>query len=254
MNVIRSLYRTILPLRLRAGIQYWRSMARHITADSRPDKIEFDSAGYWSQRLEKGNEAISYPEIVDLCAGLLPENARLLDIGCGTGLFLHELGKKKILQARGVDVSERAMEVAKARGVDAVALPANDPNLAALGFFDFVTLFEVLEHIQDAEAVLASVRRSFPTATVIASVPNTGYLPSRLRLLCGRFPRQWIVHPGEHIRFWTLHDFRMMASRLGYQVVRVYPLRGSAVLARWLPGVFGEALVFQMKPVAGPPV
>ena len=97
-----------------------------------------------------------------------------------------------------------------------------------------------------------NIRRSFPTATVLASVPNTGDIASRLRLLFGRFPKQWIVHPGEHVRYWTLRDFKLMASQLGYDIVRVSPLRGRT-LAPYFPGLMSEALVFQMQPVASPP-
>jgi methionine biosynthesis protein MetW len=246
-NPLRSLYRQCLPEPLRARIHYWRNLARHVRAEPKPQHWGFDYDAYWSQRLETGRDGISYPEIVDICAAAIPANAAVLDIGCGTGLFLQELCRRKPLRAVGVDISRRAVEAAQARGVRAEVVEAG-ANLSHLGAFEFVTLFEVLEHVQQAESVLANVRRSFPRATVLASVPNTGYIAARLRLLFGRFPRQWIVHPGEHIRFWTLHDFRLMASHLGYRTARVTPLRGSALLAPLLPGLFGEALVFQMEP------
>ena len=118
-----------------------------------------------------------------------------------------------------------------------------------LGDFDFITLFEVLEHVHNAEAVLMNIRKSFPEATVLASVPNTGSLASRLRLLFGRFPKQWIVHPGEHIRFWTLRDFKLMAAQLGYGMVCISPLRGPRLLTPFFPGLMSDALVFQMQPI-----
>jgi methionine biosynthesis protein MetW len=246
---IHGLYRKVVPPRVRDGIRYCRNLAAHVHADARPGQWEFDYEAYWAQRLEAGNEGISYPEIVDICAATLPRDARLLDIGCGTGLFLQQLTRRLPIQAVGVDVSQRAVAAAKARGIHAEVLEAG-AALAPLGAFDFVTLFEVLEHVQNAEAVLANIRRSFPEATVLASVPNTGYIADRLRLLCGRFPRQWIVHPGEHIRFWTLHDFRQMAGHLGYRVARVIPLRGATLLAPLWPSLFGEALVFKLVPKA----
>jgi methionine biosynthesis protein MetW len=222
-------------------------MARSVVANPKPRQLEFDPASYWAQRLADNNEDISYPEIVEICAAVIPENARILDIGCGTGVFLQQLCARKPLKAVGADVSWQAVEKARGRGVHAEVIEAN-ADMSHLGEFDYVTLFEVLEHVQQAESVLANVRRSFPKARVLASVPNTGYLADRLRLLFGRFPRQWIVHPAEHIRFWTLRDFTFMARHLGYRVSRIVPLRGSPVLARWFPGLFGEALVYQMEP------
>lgn len=249
---VRTVYRGMVPSRVRGALRYWLNMGKHVVADAKPQQWDFDYEAYWAQRLDDGNDAISYPELVDICAAAIPPNARILDIGCGPGVFLQELLKRKPLRAVGVDVSCRAVEAARSRGVEAEVIEAG-AEMRHLGTFDFVTLFEVLEHIQNAESVLANVSRSFPYATVLASVPNTGYISSRLRLLFGRFPRQWIVHPGEHIRFWTLRDFRLMATHLGYRVTRVTPLRGSTLLAPWLPGLFGEALVFQMKPLGAPP-
>ena len=221
--------------------------AAHILSDKIPGNEDFDYETYWKERIDNDQAGISYPEIVAMCAHIMPTDAHVLDIGCGSGLFLQELCKRKRLRAVGVDLSLRAVEAAKSRGVNAVAVEAEAEDLSVLGRFDFVTVFEVLEHMHLPERLLANLRRWFPHATVIASVPNTGYLASRLRLLCGRFPRQWVLHPAEHIRFWTLHDFRLMASMLGYKIVRIIPLRGPALLASWFPSLFAEALVFQMR-------
>jgi SAM-dependent methyltransferase len=209
--VLRAAYRKLVPSPVRSGVRFWRNVAKHVVSERRPVQWDFDDESYWSQRLARGDDEISYPEIVNICAGLLPAGTRLLDIGCGTGRFLHELGKATPVRALGIDVSEQ-------------------------------------EAVLKAEAVLENVRRWFPAARVVCSIPNTGYVASRLRLLFGRFPRQWIVHPGGHIRFWTLRDFCLLARQLGYAVRRVVPLRGSPLLARWMPGLFGEALVFVLEP------
>jgi methionine biosynthesis protein MetW len=248
-----TVYRGVVPSRVRGALRYCWNIYKHVVSDPKlPRQWDFDYEAYWTQRLEVQNDAISYPEIVDICAAVIPANARVLDIGCGPGVFLQELSKRKPLWTVGVDVSERAVEAARARGVRAEVVEAG-ADMRRLGDFDFITLFEVLEHIHNAEAVLMNIRKSFPTAAVLASVPNTGSIASRLRLLFGRFPKQWIVHPGEHIRFWTLRDFKLMASQLGYAVVNISPLREPPLLARYFPGLVSDALVFQMQPVASPP-
>ena len=40
MSVVRSLYRTILPPRLRAGLRHWRGVARRVAAGPIPGRPE----------------------------------------------------------------------------------------------------------------------------------------------------------------------------------------------------------------------
>ncbi|HZD36368.1 MAG TPA: class I SAM-dependent methyltransferase [Nitrososphaeraceae archaeon] len=85
---------------------------------------------------------------------------KLIDVGCGDGRFIRELsnhllGKKLI----GVDISERAINLAKALNPDLEfrrldVLQSDLPN-----DFDIVTLIEVLEHIpiDDVQPFLSSI-------------------------------------------------------------------------------------------------
>jgi SAM-dependent methyltransferase len=147
----------------------------------------------------------------------------------------------------GIDVSAKAIELATANGVNARVLDVIHEDVSELGTFDYVTAFEVLEHLPNPEVLLAAIRKL--GKHVVVSIPNTGYYLHRLRTLFGRFPRQWIQHPGEHIRFWTLRDFRLTADLCGYRIVKVIPIRGRQLLSRYLPGLFGEALFFILEPV-----
>jgi len=64
----------------------------------------------------------------------------LLDVGCGDGRFLKELGYGK-----GVDLSWTAVRWGKALGLDVECMDARDVE----GKFEMVTAIEVLEHIPD---------------------------------------------------------------------------------------------------------
>jgi methionine biosynthesis protein MetW len=250
VNTLKVFYRASVPKPIRVCLRFVRNLFGHVWSDREPATWDFDYETYWTERIEKGDDAVSYAELVQICATIVPENARLLDIGCGTGIFLQELTQVRPIKAVGIDVSHMAVETAQRRGITALVFDAEADCLSGLGTFDVVTIFEVLEHVAHSERLLLNVRQAFPNAKVIASVPNTGYIASRLRLLLGRFPRQWIVHPAEHLRFWTLYDFRFMAASLGYRIAAMRPLRGPTLLARRFPGVFAEALVFELH--AGP--
>jgi hypothetical protein len=96
--------------------------------------------------------------------------------------------------------------------------------------------------------MLLNMLRPYIRKAFIVSIPNTGFHQHRLRLLFGRFPLQWVVTPGEHLRYWTRADFHWWAKALGFMIVREVPYEGTPVLKNVLPGLFAAAFVYVLKP------
>ena len=85
--------------------------------------------------------------------------------------------------------------------------------------------------------------------------PITGVFADRLRLLFGRFPLQWVVTPGEHLRYWTRADFGWWAEQMGFRLVRAVPYEGTPWLKDVWPSLFAAAFVYALvdtKPQAEP--
>ncbi len=163
-------------------------------------------------------------------------------VSCYSTSNLLHLKRTKGIRELGLDVSARAVRLCQESGVRAEVLDITRDDISRIGLVDVATVFEVLEHIPNPEAVLLSLQSI--ASRVLVSVPNTGYYIHRLRLMCGRFPRQWIQHPSEHLRFWTLHDFQSMAQNLGFVVEEAVAIRGQGLLAKVAPGWFAESLFF----------
>jgi SAM-dependent methyltransferase len=104
---------------------------------------------------------------------LQPRNpgARVLDVGCGVGQVVGRL-RHLGFAAQGVDLCVPAVELAKARGLpceiyDGRALPFADHSFAATGAFN------VLEHVDDAVALLREMARvTQPGGRLVVSSPN----------------------------------------------------------------------------------
>jgi len=148
-----------------------------------------------------------------------------------------------------VDVSAQAVARARARGVD-----AHQRDVIAEPFsadaFDYVVLSEVLEHLPLPEELLAALRPSAPRFLV--SLPNTAYIFYRVGLgLLGRFPTQWVVHPSEHLRFWSVTDFRAWARAQGLDVAREAASNGVPILKRWRHNVFGHQMCYELRRLEG---
>jgi len=172
------------------------------------------------------------------------EGLTLGDIGCGDGAVLmylkEELGAKRLI---GYDTSPFILKRAAEIGVEVREINLNnDPLLSEV---DYNTLFEVLEHLPNPEVVLL---KAYKTALrgVFFSVPNSGYFTYRLRLLFGKFPAQWRVHPSEHLRFWALRDMHWWLNALGFKEYKVLTYKGVPILNRLFPSLFSEGLLIYL--------
>jgi 2-polyprenyl-3-methyl-5-hydroxy-6-metoxy-1,4-benzoquinol methylase len=114
--------------------------------------------------------------------------------------------------------------------------------------YDHVLMFELVEHLVNPEMLLRSVRGRFRKGLYITT-PNLGYVAHRLRMLFGRFPVTYIGDPREHLRYWTVRDFRTWARWLGMGSPVVRGLRGKArMLARLHPSLWASEVLYVFRP------
>jgi methionine biosynthesis protein MetW len=186
-----------------------RTAVRGMFRSPAPAVLDADYDAYWSHRDPGGVQ----PRF-EIIAGAIHRGDRVLDVGCGDGAMLEFLAGSRGAIGIGLDVSARAVARALTRGVDARAESLDAFESAAPDPFDHVVLSEVVEHVADAEGLVRAAWR-LTRGTLWVTFPNIGYFPHRLRLLTGRFPVQWVVFPSEHLRFWTIPDFRDWIRALG---------------------------------------
>ncbi|HEX8415705.1 MAG TPA: class I SAM-dependent methyltransferase, partial [Sphingomicrobium sp.] len=103
--------------------------------------------------------------------GALPANARILEIGCGTGHNLPMLAKFGPVDAIEIDPAARA--VASGR----LGKPVGDAPLPELpgierGAYDLIAVLDVVEHIEDDVAALRAMRDCLkPGGKILIAVP-----------------------------------------------------------------------------------
>ncbi len=154
---------------------------------------------------------------------------QVLDIGCGDGSASGAWLAHRCNSYVGVDVSQEAVDSARARGLDAQTIDdAGDLPFPAESF-DAAICTEVLEHLFDPLGALEEIVRVLrPGGTVVVTVPNVANWRYRTDLaLFGRFnPRADLLSATEpwrdpHIRFFTQAALGRMIARAGLEPVGV---------------------------------
>jgi SAM-dependent methyltransferase len=100
-----------------------------------------------------------------------PKAARILEIGCGTGHNLAMLGQFGRVDA--LELDEEARSVAEKRlGREVMSAPLPEIQGVADGHYHLVGAFDVIEHIDDDRAALASIAAKIrPGGKLVMTVP-----------------------------------------------------------------------------------
>ncbi|TSD05528.1 MAG: hypothetical protein Athens071412_229 [Parcubacteria group bacterium Athens0714_12] len=145
----------------------------------------------------------------------LIEKGPILDIGCGGGLFLQYL-KNRGIEGCGLDISDKAIELAKNRGIDCQIFDVSEKLPFEDNAFEGVTLIDVLEHLFMPEEILKEAHR-VAKKYLIFSAPNFVSLAARLQVLFGRVPENNTMRKA-HILWATRKVLHQLLADAGFEV------------------------------------
>lgn len=96
---------------------------------------------------------------------------KVLDVGCGVGDFLHT-AEMHGWECTGVEPSEDAKVIAQKR-MNGKIISSEDLENIPEGFFDLITMWHVLEHVDDLRWQVEQLRRLVkPKGRVVIALPN----------------------------------------------------------------------------------
>ena len=137
----------------------------------------------------------------------------VLDLGCGEGAFLRSLGNRSG-RTVGVDLNAPAVDALRSIGIEAHVGGFGDLSDRAVGLFDVVSAFHLLEHVADPLAVVrAAGHRLKPEGRMIVSVPN------RERSL--KNEREPLDCPPHHVTRWSADQLNALALQADLSVRRI---------------------------------
>jgi methionine biosynthesis protein MetW len=138
-------------------------------------------------------------------ADLLPNNTRVLDVGCGDGSLMNLLVNEKNIEVRGLELEKKNVQECIYKGLTVIQGNAETelyqfPHQS----FDYVVLSQTLQAFYNPDKVLRELLRI--GKSVIVSIPNFGYWKVRTSLLffgkmpmTKTLPNSWYNTPNLHM-------------------------------------------------------
>jgi 2-polyprenyl-3-methyl-5-hydroxy-6-metoxy-1,4-benzoquinol methylase len=143
----------------------------------------------------------------------IPKGARILDIGCGYGAFA-ALSLRRGFDAWGIDFNAQQIELGRtAYGMDGRLKVGRLEALASLDLparYDVITMFEVIEHVEDPRGLVDQVGRLLNDNGILAiSCPNEArWMPA------GRI---FVDYPPHHLTRWSPSALKAMVQSAGFR-------------------------------------
>ena len=178
---------------------------------------------------------------------VLPEGARVLDIGCGNG-SLTAAWAKGAWNVTGVDLSETGIAHAKASYTEIAFHRMGVGRELVEHFgercFDAIVSAEVVEHLYAPRDLVRSAFSLLKDGGfLILTTPYHGYLKNLALAATGTMDRHWtVLRDCGHIKFWSWKTIRCLLDEAGFitpefhGVGRLPLVWKSMVVRAWKPG------------------
>jgi methionine biosynthesis protein MetW len=148
----------------------------------------------------------------------LVDNGPVLDIGCGDGILLEYLKRKNVI-GNGIDISSKAIQICKNRGLDCEQFDITDKLPFKDKSFYSVIMSDVLEHLFQPDVVLKEVHRVC-SGYLFISVPNFCSLVARIQVLFGKVPENNTPRDG-HVYWMTYEVVKRLLEKSSFKIEKV---------------------------------
>lgn len=171
-----------------------------------------------------------------------PQLTSFLEIGCGTGFVISAVARQfpeAVLS--GSEYLEEGLVFARQRLPNADFVKMDARNIPHESIFDVIGAFDVLEHIEEDEAVLTQIGKALkPGGMVFITVPQHRWLWSL------------VDEHACHVRRYSVNDLHQKVFRAGFKIIRSTSFVSTLLPAMYFSRLFQRNInEMKMAEVAG---
>jgi len=189
-------------------------------------------------------------------AKFIPENSKILDIGCGDGSIRNLLREPNYY---GIDGQKELIENLIKQKVKAKLV---DFNKDSLSFeeerFDFILLLDILEHVANPQKLLdESKLRLKETGRIIITLPNDYHFLNKLRFIFNKHLTEDPFAPFGHMHYFPIKSGERFLIKSGFKIEKkiiLPPVKPSFLpqsiknfLAKTFPQSFARDILYILK-------
>lgn len=175
------------------------------------EKNDFGYADYDKDKESMKDQFLSHLEEIEH----LVSRKNIFDVGAATGYFLN-LARNRGWHTAGIEISEYAANLAKSKGHKVSC--GQLPQVKIEDKFDVVTMWDVLEHLDNPEKYLKIINRIL--------VSDNGWLIintiNRESLWAKLLGSRWqLIVPPEHLFYYSKKSLELLLEQTGFEIERI---------------------------------
>jgi 2-polyprenyl-3-methyl-5-hydroxy-6-metoxy-1,4-benzoquinol methylase len=165
-------------------------------------------------------------KIIRYCGVGQMERLRILDFGCGYGVFLRTVAQQMDgkVEVQGVEIDPEVCKKATLQLAGAKVYCVDlkvDTGVVPRDYFDVITMLDVIEHLDDPRVYLQRLAECADTSGyLLLSTPNIESLNARL------YGDRWILHGAPyHTYYFGPRSIRILLEQTGWKVETIFTER-----------------------------
>lgn len=185
-----------------------------------------------------------------IICGMIPEEATVLDLGCGNGDLMSLLSREKHAYVQGIELDGEAVQRCVEKGLTVLQSDI-ESGLADYPdeFFDDVIMNQSMQEVRKVDFIIGEALRV--GKRVIVGFPNFAYISSRTTLffrgktpVTPSLPYSWDETP--NVRFLSIRDFEDFCRSKGLRVLEAFYIGARGTLT-CCPNLFAMHAIYALS-------
>jgi len=184
------------------------------------EAVKFWSTHFYRETADARRQKMFRPRaelVASIVRDRIPHAATFADVGAGYGIFLEEIGALALFdRVIGIEPAPDLAEICREKGFDVIEKMVEEIPAGGLRA-DFVTAFEVLEHVFSPVEFLRACQRTLAPGGLLlfTTLTSSGF---DLQVL---WDESKSIYPPHHINLLSIEGYRLLVESAGLELVEL---------------------------------